>query len=337
MLQGQLKFGAFPSPFCTQKRSVHGDDAWHIGASGPLHTWAQRAARPWESWEPERKGKCPKAIPTHLAHEPKSRDRGNRESPKRKWLKAIPTHLTHERKSRDHGNRESPKGKCPKAVPNTPHTQAQQAVWPWESWEPERKVSKGHSNTPHIRAVWLWKPWEPEWKVSKGRPNTPRTRAQWAVGPWKSWEPERKVSKGRPNPPRTRAQRAVGLWKSWEPERKVSKGRPNSPHTRAKEPWPWKSWEPKRKVSKGRSRHTSHTSPTSRGTVEIMRAHKESVQRLSQHTSKVMWCGHMPSIVVWSHVWQGTPPKCSFKRFLSIRVPHNGHERLECCGLPVLC
>ena len=30
---------------------------------------------------------------------------------------------------------------------------------------------------------------------------------------------------------------------------------------------------------------------------------KESVQRPSQHTSKIMECGHGPSSVVWSHMW----------------------------------
>jgi hypothetical protein len=32
---------------------------------------------------------------------------------------------------------------------------------------------------------------------------------------------------------------------------------------------------------------------------------KGSVQRPSQHTSKIMSCGHGPSSVVWSHMWPG--------------------------------
>ena len=34
----------------------------------------------------------------------------------------------------------------------------------------------------------------------------------------------------------------------------------------------------------------------------------ESVQRLSQDTSKIMYCGHGPSNAVWSHMWPGPQP-----------------------------
>jgi hypothetical protein len=30
---------------------------------------------------------------------------------------------------------------------------------------------------------------------------------------------------------------------------------------------------------------------------------QESVQKPSQHTSKIIWCGHGPSSVVWSRMW----------------------------------
>ena len=70
---------------------------------------------------------------------------------------------------------------------------------------------------------------------------------------------------------------------------------------------------------------------------------KESVQWLSQDTSKIMQCGHIPSSVVWSHMWSRPSTKCYFNEFLYMQVlTHDGiketnnNERSECRGLPVL-
>jgi hypothetical protein len=62
---------------------------------------------------------------------------------------------------------------------------------------------------------------------------------------------------------------------------------------------------------KSAMRTTSNTSrePWLRNCVTMSRDYepspKESLQRPSQHTSKIMQCGHGPSSVVWSHMWPG--------------------------------
>ena len=65
-------------------------------------------------------------------------------------------------------------------------------------------------------------------------------------------------------------------------------------------------------------RPTSHTSqePWPRN----CKSPKESVQRPSHYTSKIMWCGHGPSSVVWSHTWPVPSTKCYFNEFLFMRV-----------------
>ena len=76
----------------------------------------------------------------------------------------------------------------------------------------------------------------------------------------------------------------------------------------------------------------------------IFESPKEIVQRLSQHTSKIMWCGHRSSSVVWSHTWPGPQPDAISMNFYSCGVLTddkiewiNGCERMECHGLPILC
>ena len=64
-------------------------------------------------------------------------------------------------------------------------------------------------------------------------------------------------------------------------------------HTTSQEPWPWNRESP-----------------------------KESVQRPSQHTSKIMSCGHIPSSVVWSHMWLGPQPNASSMNFYSYESSH---------------
>ena len=44
---------------------------------------------------------------------------------------------------------------------------------------------------------------------------------------------------------------------------------------------------------------------------------KESVQRPSQHTFKIMCCGHRPSSVMWSHMWPGPQPNATSMNFYS--------------------
>ena len=89
-------------------------------------------------------------------------------------------------------------------------------------------------------------------------------------------------------------------------------------------------------------RPTSHTSqePWPRN----CKSPKESVQRPSHYTSKIMWCGHGPSSVVWSHTWPVPSTECYFNEFLFMRVltygtiekKINSCEHLECHGLPVV-
>jgi hypothetical protein len=58
-------------------------------------------------------------------------------------------------------------------------------------------------------------------------------------------------------------------------------------HT-SQEPWPWNCESP-----------------------------KESVQRLSQDTSKLMYCGHRSPSVVWSHMWASPQPNALSMNFYS--------------------
>ena len=49
---------------------------------------------------------------------------------------------------------------------------------------------------------------------------------------------------------------------------------------------------------------------------------EEWVQRPSQHTSKIMYCSHKPSSVVWSHMWPGPQPTAISMVFYSCGSSH---------------
>ena len=49
---------------------------------------------------------------------------------------------------------------------------------------------------------------------------------------------------------------------------------------------------------------------------------KENVQRPSQHTSRIMHCGHGPSRVMWRHMWPIPQPDAILINFYSCRPSH---------------
>ena len=71
------------------------------------------------------------------------------------------------------------------------------------------------------------------------------------------------------------------------------------------------------------SKELSHLQPIppfkGRDHEKIVRAQKKVSKGPSRHTSKIMWCGHGPSSVVWSHVWPGPQPNAIWINFI-----HNG-------------
>jgi len=94
----------------------------------------------------------------------------------------------------------------------------------------------------------------------------------------------------------------------------IPKGLNRAPSHTSQEPWPW-----------------------------IYESPKESVQRPSQDTPKIMSCGHGSSSVVWSHMRRGPQPNAISMKFYSCGSSHlikikiiNGCERLECHDVPVL-
>jgi hypothetical protein len=120
MLERELKFGAFPWPFCTEREG----EVSTVTTLGILGLRAHLTHEPNEPRDHETreslKGEesVQRPSPTHLTHEPNEpRDHENCKCPKGKCPKVVPTHLAHEpNKPCDRGDRESPKGKCPKAV-----------------------------------------------------------------------------------------------------------------------------------------------------------------------------------------------------------------------------
>ena len=55
---------------------------------------------------------------------------------------------------------------------------------------------------------------------------------------------------------------------------------------------------------------------------DIVRAQKKVSQRPSEHTSKIIWCGHGPSSVVWSHMWPNPSPNAISMSFHSCGSSH---------------
>ena len=49
---------------------------------------------------------------------------------------------------------------------------------------------------------------------------------------------------------------------------------------------------------------------------------KESVQRLSEYTFKIMYCGHKSSSVMWSHMWPGPQPNAITMNFYLCKSSH---------------
>ena len=93
----------------------------------------------------------------------------------------------------------------------------------------------------------------------------------------------------------------------------------------------------RREPAANKLRATSHTSeePWPRN----CESPKQSVQRPSQHTSKLMSCGHESSCVVWSRIWRGPLTKCYFNEFYSCKVSRIikknwTNQRLWAFGVP---
>ena len=144
-----------------------------------------------------------------------------------------------------------------------------QEPWPWDLWEPKRKVSDGRPNPPCVG-----------WLLYKGH-----------EGPLHAWaescdhdiceSPKEKC----PRPSQPTMCWLTPLQRSWRATSHVSQ-----------EPWPWDLWEPKRKVFKGRPKppcvgwllYKGHEVPLHARAKsrdhEVVRAQKKSVRRPSQTT-----------------------------------------------------